>query len=226
MPIPADLIVCTLRFDLLEGETPVGIAEITDWIAPADTVDWDTNCEIAAEAQANSWSLHVDPTTYSLAVRLRDSTAIHPAADGSTLNKKVAPPSDPWRGTQAGDSLPWETSLVVSLYTYPMGTFVPNGRQRRGRNYMPPMAAGVLDTAGTGGFVSTALRDHVLGDFHSFLDGFRNVSPGVPYGVPVVVSRVSSTAHPIVSLACDVKLDSQRRRERKEVPPKVAVAFP
>lgn len=226
MPIPPNLVVATLRFDLLEGETPVGIAEITNWIQPVDTVDWDTNCETAAEAQANSWSLNVDPSTYSLAVRLRDSTAIHPAADGSTLNKKVAPPDTAWRGTAAGDSLPWETSLVVSLYTYPMGTFVPNGRQRRGRNYLPPMAAGVLDSAGTGGFVSTALRDHVLSDHHDYLDNFRNISPDTPYGVPCVVSRVSTTAHAILQLACDVKLDSQRRRERKEVPPKVSVAFP
>lgn len=226
MPVPADSLVGTLRFDLFDGAVPIGIAEMTTWwrkgLAEGET--WDENCATLAAALLDGWQSNVHGELYSTAVHLRDATAIHPAPDGSALNKQIAAGAT-WVGSGNAQSLPWETSLVVSLYTYTPGTFVSHGRRRRGRNYLPPMDSGVLAGANSG-FVSTATRDEALADHKSFLMAVRQSGSDDTQYALSVYSRVDGLLHLVTDLACDVRMDSQRRRERKQLPPKVSVGFP
>jgi hypothetical protein len=122
-------------------------------------------------------------------------------------------------GSYAGTgatSLPWETSMVVSLAAYPAGSFAVNKGRRRGRFYLPPMVPAVV-SGPTGEFTPQTLTNSVaaFGDFLEQMTG--EISDTIPDQLRVVVlSQVDDAVRPVEHLWIDSKVDSQRRRENRQ----------
>jgi hypothetical protein len=149
------------------------------------------------------------------------------ATNGSTLDQGVAlfSGADAWVGS-ATDSLPWETSLAVSLFGYERGVFATNKGRKRGRFYLPPMGVNVL-SGKSGQLTDTALTalNTQLGAFLNDVQGM-NFSSGSPeqdedYFNLVVMSigtpskQLDPTTTPVTHMYIDGELDSQRRRQRQ-----------
>ena len=137
-------------------------------------------------------------------------------ANGHTLREQRYVPPTPWVGTSTQPSLPWETSLCVSLYCYPRGTFQPNARRRRGRFYLPPMSSAVL-ASNNSGFVADNVAHGVLSQMHDFCRDAWQSYLGVDEAHLGVFSRADSTVYPVVQISLDAKIDSQRRRQNREI---------
>lgn len=175
----------------------------------------DSSLDDLAEGAYKAWKSNMGTSDWTNAVYLYYCrTYKFNAAGKVTAQGQFADPT-PWHGTGTGASLPWETSLALSLYSYERGSFVQNPRRRRGRIYLPPMASSVLDTSNSGYYADSQLDD-LLGELHSFMLDAGDSAAGVPLAPPVVFSRVGEALYPISDLYIDAKFDSQRRRERSE----------
>jgi hypothetical protein len=102
----------------------------------------DAELNSAANGAVNAWQNNINQGHYSSAVVFSDVVARNFLANGHTNHEQVAVADGGWVGTASGASLPWETSLCTSLYTYPRGSFVSDARRKRGRYYLPPMTTG------------------------------------------------------------------------------------
>lgn len=116
----------------------------------------------------------------------------------------------------AATSLPWETSLVVSMAAYPAGAFAVNKGRRRGRFYLPPMNPNVV-SGPTGELTPSTLANTIaaMGDFFEQLTGPISTEITDVFRV-VVLSSVDDTVRPVEHLWIDSKIDSQRRRENRQ----------
>ena len=219
--MPATLlnaIELTWTFDLKQIDVDQDIAEFTLWFqygpggsAPQEDLDF------LAQNGADARSENVGTAIYSTNVGLRSCTARIFSADGKTLAESVKVPADAWQGTSSSPALPWETSLCISLYTYTPGTFVPNGRRRRGRYYLPPMGSQVLDHSNSGFYDNTLIAPSLTEQRLFYSKLYAGAFPGTLVVIPVVYSRVAEDMNPVTHLVTDAKIDSQRRRQNREV---------
>jgi hypothetical protein len=207
----------TWTFDLKQGTEDQDIAEFSLWFkygpggsAPQEDLDF------LAQNGADAWSENVTGSNYGTNVTLRNVTARIFNAAGHTLLEAQKTPATAWAGLDSSGCLPWETSLCISLYTYTPNTFVVNGRRRRGRYYLPPMAASIME-GGNSGFMKATLLPTILAeqqDFYGHL--YAGAFPGTLVVIPSVYSRVDEDLYIVEYLVADAKLDSQRRRENRE----------
>lgn len=220
MAFPANAFVITFRFDLLLGDTPADIAEFGVWMLPDDAVgDWNAFLVDQAHSGYDAWQLGADAAWFTNAVRLGRVDATHVDADGSVLHQQSFVAPDPWRGGGDDPSLPWETALVISLYSYTPGTFIPNGRRRRGRNYLPPFASNLLDTLNSG-FIATDIQTDIADGMKIFYDSIGIVVPD-RLASPQVMSRVDVHGYVLTDITVDIEIDSQRRRQNRVTAPRV-----
>lgn len=225
----ADLIKLDYRFDLSAGGTVVEHADFGIWFksatVPTFSTDWQNVLQEMASLAYERFNHFVDPGNYHSSVALQQTRVTHTNTDGTAqqIATGVAAGGDDFRGTASNGSLPWQDSLVISLYSYPRGTFVPNQRQKRGRFYLPPFDTGILQNADTGliadddaaqiagelGLVLDALQTHTYTAFA----GFSPV-PGVNSRGPFKVPATPPAFYPLVQLSVDNKLDTQRLRTK------------
>lgn len=168
-----------------------------------------------AEGAYKAWDDNAGSGDYTNAVVLASTKSYRYNDAGYVIGIGSFSPDDKWIGTASGASLPWETSLVLSLYSYERGTFVQNPRRKRGRIYLPPMAASRLDTSNSGYYQDSQV-DTLLGQLGAFVEDAEKDALGVALAPPVVFSRVGQALYQITDLYLDAKFDSQRRRERSE----------
>jgi hypothetical protein len=109
-------------------------------------------------------------------------------------------------GTSAAAQLPDQCALVVSLLTG-----IP-GRTKRGRLYLPPMSAGLMNGNGQ---LSSATCTTVAAAMAAFFNGIRTSANGAQ---PVVASATAGTKTPLTSVRVDSIVDTQRRRRNKIIP--------
>jgi hypothetical protein len=170
-----------------------------------------------ANAALASQSAHVTPSHWGgstvcdhVRVALEDTS-------GHTLFEKIVSASGAlaWSGTGSGRQLPYSQSIAISLYGYEPGNFDPFGRYKRGRFYLPPPTADVLDSSNTGTLDHTVLAD-IAGDWGTVLSELQgHTYSGFPTFAPVLVinSRASVAAYPVTWIRTDDKMDNQRRRQ-------------
>lgn len=208
----------TWTFDLSQIAERQDIAEFSLWFkygpggsAPQDDLDF------LAQNGADAWSANVGHAIYCSNVALRSCTARIFDLAGKTLRESIQVPATDWVGSSSAKALPWETSLCISLYAYQPGTFVVNGKQKRGRYYLPPMSSQVLDASNSGffdnGLIAATLAEQAT--FYSHL--YAGAFPGTLVVVPVIYSRVAQDLYTAEYLVTDAKIDSQRRRQNREI---------
>lgn len=231
MPQPADLVKIVTVFDLLNDDTSVAeVAEFGMWgqLAGGDLgpAEWDPWLQDLAQLAVDKWSADISPGFYSHGAKLKQCRAIRADAAGHTVNEQVATPGTPWSGDATHNSLPWASTLVVSLYTYTPGSFIAHAGRRRGRVYPPPLNVSII-TSTNQGTVSSADALSYLNDFKGWLS---DVS-GAPVGSSVttwilgVLSVTGDMWNHVTDLAVDTKIDTQRRREKSQPAVRQSVSF-
>ena len=98
--------------------------------------------------------------------------------------------------------LPDQCCLVATLQT---GL---SGRRNRGRMYLPATGLATLPSGQTPAATAQGLGMNLAALFTDLA--------GSSAGVPVVVSTMGGTTHPITSVKVDTKIDIQRRRANKQ----------
>lgn len=231
--VPADTMRARFHASLLKGSVVAEEAEFGFWGHRVRTggadVDWPNDVQFAAEGIRDRWNEHITAKNmFPQSVRLDFVQVDHlAAANGAVLDQGVAlfDGDDAWRGTET-NSLPWECALAISFYGYTPGTFTQNKGRKRGRMYLPPLAANTL--SGGDGQFSDGLLQQLVPMFVAFFNDVQGMElPGAgpltgDYWDLVVVSRgtpdkiLTPTAYPITRIQADTKIDSQRRRERQQ----------
>lgn len=214
---PADLYYVRYNFLLLRGSGQEDICDMGLWMKGVGGAEYDdTELASIAVGAYNAWGANVVSGVWATNVKLDSVTASNYLPNGHTLHEQVYVPGTKWVGTDTGAALPWETSLCVSLYTYPRGAFEPQARQKRGRFYLPPMAAAMLDGSNSGFFRNdqfSGFLDTIVG----FLGDAQQDQLGVAVGELAVFSRVAGASRKVIQVSADAKFDSQRRRQNREV---------
>lgn len=214
--VPLDLYQLVFRFELQKLTSPADIAEFSLWMAGVDGAEYgDPQLHSAAIGACHAWQDNVNQDHFTDAVVFSTVTARNFLANGHTNHEQVFVADGSWVGTSPGASMPWETSLCCSLYTYPRGTFIPQARRRRGRFYLPPMGADQLDGSNSGFFLNSALAG-LLSELHAFVSAAQQDMVGVQVGDLVVYSRTGGDSNNVTQLSIDAKFDSQRRRQNRE----------
>jgi hypothetical protein len=213
---PTTLIALTWKFALSKVGTDMDIAEFTVNCHKDSYEPDDAQLLKLADGGYKAWQGHIDPTLWCDNVFLVSVAGRTFSADGHTFREQVWThgPTD-WVGTATGAALPWETSMALGLYTYPRGSFVANARRKRGRIYLPPMAANVLDPSNSG-FFSNANLPTLLANLHEFMSHVGEDDIGASVVKPGVYSRVDGAIRDVTQLSLDAKIDSQRRRQNRE----------
>lgn len=226
MSTPADAYQLTWNFPLTRVATQEDIAEFSLWFAGVGGAEYgDEQLASAAQGGYNAWVNNMSAGHWCNNVLLDSVTATNYLTTGHILHQQNYVGDGSWVGEHPGPAMPWETALAVSLYTYPRGTFVTHGRRKRGRYYMPPMAAGVLDGSNSGYYSDSALAA-LLAECKAFLEDAGQDKLGATIGTLSVFSRVDSELRPVSQVTLDAKFDSQRRRENREKAGYLVTPFP
>lgn len=213
------MVYVRMNFDLSSSagvvdQAEFGIYGVLTW-TPGDDGAWTDVLQALATAGRGEWAGSFPKTLMSPGLSLNSCKATQQSTSGHAL--LVAQDSSEggsWAGS-ASQSLPWEVAIVISTYSYPRGSFVPNARSRRGRAYLGPLGSNILISSLTGEISITdaeTLRD-AFGDWLSALAG--NIFGDSDHRfVPSILSRHLVQSFPITQLSVDNKLDSQRRRQK------------
>jgi len=183
---------------------------------PPTTPGKQDQLDVLAQAGADHWSSDVSHTPFSHAAIENSVKAAWLDSSGHTIAESVKAPATGWQGNNAYESLPWSSTLVVSLYAYQRGTFTTEARNKRGRIYLPPLNRFLFSNTDSGqpGLGDCEdIRDHV-GTMLSAMAS-TDLGSGAMAG-PVIYSTVKDYYSNLSYLSVDNKVDTQRRRERQQ----------
>lgn len=204
------------NFTLIRTDAAEDIANVDLWMAPLGGAEYgDSQLAAAAEGGYKAWATNQNEANWGNNVRLDSVVASSFNSAGHTLHEQNYVSNTPWRGGSAQKSLPWETSMVVSLYTYQRGLFEPTSRRKRGRVYLPPQTSGQLQNSNSGYYDDTALPAFMT-DVHAWLKDAEKDDVGVRIAALSVFSRADMVLRPVTNLYMTAKFGSQRRRQNKE----------
>lgn len=203
------------QFALNRVGTNEDVAEFSLWMGSDTLEPGDAELPHLAAGGVNAWQNNMNQAHWATNVAFSYVTATAFNTDGTIKAQAQEVAGGDWVGTADTAALPWETSLCTSLYTYPRGTFVPQQRRKRGRFYLPPMAADQLDPSNSGYFNDGSLPD-LLTEIMAFLQDAEKTDVGVSTGTLSVFSRKDSLLRPVSQVSIDAKFDSQRRRQNRE----------
>lgn len=231
MTQPPDLVYLRMIFSLNsssgpEDEAMFGIYGNFNW-TPSTDADWDSALADLATAARGNWVSDVAKTYFSPGTNLDQAKASRQNSTGHTLNEGAdASTGGDWSGT-ASQSLPWENSLVISLYSYPRGSFTSNARRKRGRIYLPPLGTNLLVDTDTG-LASISFVEAIRDDIKSWLHDVQTTNLGSSghNWSPQILSRAAVDTYGLNYLSVDNKLDVQRRRQKSQTPQISTVAYP
>lgn len=239
MPIPKDICRVNLHWTF-PGTPEIAVNTLHFHVKEASgaigTLDWGKLGDFAtriASKVASNWSNFSIGNYHSANALLQRVEVYHLDEAGLTIDKAVAPigaNGEGVGGTTNTAQLPHDVALVLSLYSYPSGTFVRQASRRRGRIYLPGLAANSL---GPSGQFSTTWLTNCVGAWSQLLkdlDGMdfadSNPVPGAtnPTAELVILSKAAGEAYRVVRVHADSLPDTQRRRGQELVPAGVADA--
>lgn len=228
-PVPADVVHIVFRAEL--HEQPETFSDIAVWgfyaqrrHYPGNTVDWPNDVQFIAEGVRDRWVENVtNKGDFSSAVVGDTVQCVHlNSSTGKTqdVGQATFRPDHTWNGTASG-GLPWETSVGVTFWGYEQGTFTPHKERKRGRMYLPPMAAAVMDTYN--GKLSSAAQDRIADAMEAFFNDVQGMElPGETTGASAdylnvgVLSRFDNAMYETLQVGVGNVVDSQRRRRNRQ----------
>lgn len=216
MATPTNLVQFTWNFGLVRLAGQEDIAEFSV-AASRDTIEPDQHgLDKLAVGAGKAFLTSIPATRFAPNVRFIGVKARMFKPDGKTLRESVWLTDTPWIGLDPGAALPWETALCVSVYTYPRGTFTDDAKRKRGRFYLPPMAASQLDFSNSGYFANGSVSP-MLDSLKSFMNKIGQDDLGVSVLDAGVYSRADGVVRTATQISLDAKFDSQRRRQNREI---------
>jgi len=215
VPFPTNRWMSTWTFQLSGGGAGDDIAQFSLHFGGTAYEPTDDQLNSIAEGAYKAWADNLTSTRFSTAVSLAGTKSYRYNAAGHVIGIGSYADDVPWAGNSGSPSLPWETSLALSLYSYPRNTFVVDPRRKRGRIYLPPMSSAQLNPGNTGFYVDSDLPD-LFDELHDFVEDAEKDALGVALSPPVIFSRVGEELYQVTDLYIDAKFDSQRRRQNKE----------
>jgi hypothetical protein len=155
--------------------------------------------------------------------KISEVRAAQVGSDGKEINAKTTPAVGNELAGSAGSTLPPEVALCISFWSFQPGTFQSHPGQRRGRMYLPYIAATRVDAQGM-----VANPQTVADGWATFFNDVQGahagsqVTPGNDwdYWQLHTVSRVAGESHQVEVISCDNHFDSQRRRQHQTTPVK------
>ena len=226
MTTPMDAYYLRWNFSLNRVGTKEDIAVFGLWYDTPGSAEYgDAQLVHCAAGGYKAWVDAMDLGYWTSAVTLESVTATTYLENGHTLHEQNWVPGTAWAGIGPAPSLPWETAMACSLYTYNRGTFVANGKRKRGRFYLPPFSASALDHSNSGYFSDANFHTFLL-NCADFLNKSQDDELGVKVGTLGVFSRADSVIRPVQQVSMDAKIDSQRRRQNRETAGYQGVPFP
>jgi hypothetical protein len=216
MPTPTNLVLFTWQFDLVRLAAAEDIAEFSIAASRDDIEPDQGGLDKLAVGAVHAFLTSIPATRFAPNVRFTGVKARMFKADGHTLRESVALTDTPWVGLDPGNALPWETSLCCSIYAYPRGTFTDGAKRKRGRFYLPPMAASQLDASNSGYFANGNVTP-MLTSLKSFVNKIGQDDLGVSVLDAGIWSRADGVVRSAVQISMDAKFDSQRRRQNREI---------
>jgi hypothetical protein len=233
VPVPQNTVYARWNFLLASGGANLETASIglhaTRVHTVANPIDWPADLQAWCDDHSSMWATAFDGmktitgsavTLDTVELYLIDATTGKAAAKG--LHTMTG--TDRWKGT-SDHSLPFQCSLVVSLYGYTPGGFAQDAPSKRGRFYLPPFSDDALDVDGrmdgtTQGNVSV-WATAFLNDFQGSHIG--DVFPGqdsdfLDLRVLSLVSGKEPRPVGVMTPVTDVRIgrviDTQRRRRK------------
>lgn len=222
MAIPAGLFKCTFNWQIGDSEI-AQFGMYGHWLL--DPID-DGDIQDLADKYVTVWNTEMGPrkSLFSTAVKgdfvrvvVLDNT---PGPRFLKETDNVAESSLAGYVGTATESLPWETSLAVSLAAYPPGAHRLRAGRLRGRFYLPPTSPGLID--GDTGEISTAQLGSLADGIHDFIESMNDDLNGAQYH-HVILSRGGTEdpvdpafITPIEQMWIDSIYDSQRRRRNRQ----------
>jgi hypothetical protein len=216
MVFPGGVATTTFQFNLMAGGATEEMAQFDlTWrtVSGTSPSDWSTYLTDLATSCYNQWVAAADTTWYSGSVELAQVIARGFDDTGHTAAEETYAPGTLWVGTATGPSMPWQCSYCVGLYAYEPNTFVTQGRNKRGRFYLPPFISTRADTNANANLspgTVTALLTAMGGMINAIEDDLGGIA-----GI-VVLSRKLQETFDATWLRGDGVIDTQRRRVRSE----------
>lgn len=162
-----------------------------------------------ADALTAAWAAGMDDiTTADVDLTLASAATIDPATDGQITRVEVVLALT---GVGAGEMLPFQCATVITLLS------ASATRHGRGRFYLPPLAALVLD----GGRISAASLTVLDTAWTAFFDSLN--TDGV---TPVIRNRTGHISTTVTSARVGDVIDTQRRRRNKLTETELVIAVP
>jgi hypothetical protein len=225
LPVPENTVRCQIVWALGTQEIAVNTLHFIHQHVTGNNLDWETDmtqryADLVRDAFKSKWE-DIGPS-FSGGVSLQRVDAYHLATSGFTLNKKtaIAAGSTAMVGSSAAQMLPYECSLVVSLYGYPEHTYVADAARKRGRIYLPPMTAAALSQ---GRYASPAWLADRMSQVFAYMQG-RVMDNGAPQELGrerarlVILSKKYNSTARVQQVRVDDLFDVQRRRQNNLVP--------
>nr|CRY96065.1 hypothetical protein [uncultured prokaryote] len=231
MPIPEDMMRAQLTFNLSNGSSPVDVA-VTGFYGHRHhtatvSTDWPADIQRAAEGIRDRWTEHMPRENFGNAVQGMVVKTYHLDTSGHTLDEGIAPwtNEDGWNGN-GDDTMPWETSLVVTTYGYPTDSFVAQRARKRGRMYLPPLALTAVD--GPEGKLSTAAQNVLslaIAAFFNDVQGMHIADSGSgldhDYWDMAILSKAGGSYSQMIEYSIGNVFDVQRRRRNNQTESRV-----
>lgn len=226
MPFLDKAVKVSFLFDLESAGAVEEIAEFGIWgpltTVPGAGAPTDTVLQDLAHTMHDSFVANFDKGLFNAITTLRTVSATMYNGLGKTVAQGVfVGPS--WAGEGVG-CLPWQDALCVGLYSYTPGSFIANAKSRRGRIYLPPLAAEHLSPANTG-LIKQAVVDRALASVHDLLTLAPTGGALEAVWTPSVYSRKEGVMWPLTDLTCDTKVDTMRSRSKNMVAVRTTVSL-
>jgi hypothetical protein len=218
MAYPDGISVTSVQFNLSNNPIVEEMAQF-DLTWRTASGDWPADVDVYLQNLGQSlwfgWQENADPSWWRGSVALAQIKARALLPNGNTKAEQVVIGDTPWVGTATSASLPWQNAFCVGLYAYEPNTFTVDGRNKRGRFYLPPFCVNRIDTANTGG-LSDATVTAVLEAMQAMIaHTVDTMADFIPTEVQVL-SRKLQTPFRATWLRADGVIDTQRRRVRQE----------
>lgn len=229
MPIPEDIMYVRLNFALASGGSPLEGASVgfhgKRFHRTGNTTDWPADVAEVATKVRDHWVTDMSgyKTYVSNACSAVNVEVAHLNTAGKWIDKGTASfdGANAWAGS-GSEGLPFQCSVVLSMYGYDAGAFVPQRQYKRGRTYWLPPTAGVLD--GDGRLSGSAQANHlsVFSTFFNHVQGLEIGGTTPPATDPdyfdlVVLSATANMATPVRQVGVGRVVDTQRRRRKSLV---------
>jgi hypothetical protein len=157
----------------------------------------DANAALAAAITTAYGSGFATITAPDVVTTLASTATIDPGTDGQITRVEAVLSLS---GTAEEEMLPFQCATVITLIT------ASATRHGRGRFYLPPLAAGVLDA----GRLSAAAISNLDTAFTAFFDDLTTAGLS-----PVVRNRSGHISTPVTEARVGDVIDTQRRRRNK-----------